>query len=179
MKKSILIGFLVIGTIAGGIYYVYRTLVPELVAKAVLSEKVPEYIPKRILSKVEEIRTPINKGAGALIEKMHDSKIPVNDVIETVDKITEEQAYAFLDEINQSKPETTDEVFDLVTKHFPTTFNPEVLRQPFNEYFDVKQIRKLVVYANMNRTSKDVDFTTAKAIVKQIIIEKDREMAAK
>ena len=41
----------------------------------------------------------------------------------------------------------------------------------------MKQIRNAIAYANLNRKSNDVDITTAKAILKKIIIEKEKELA--
>jgi hypothetical protein len=169
---------LLIVTLLGiGCYALYRTLMPELIAEAVVAESMPDYIPKRLQTRMEAIRTPINRGTEAMVQKMHDSDISLKEVLAAVDEVTEEQAYAFLDEINQKKPSNTDQVFDLAKKHFVTRFDLEVFRKPFNEHFKMKQISNALAYANMNRKYNDVDMVTAKAILKKIIIEKEKEVA--
>jgi len=174
MKKFLIIGLLAI--VAYGGYYVYRIVMPNVIAHAVVSESIPAYIPKRLKMKVEEIRAPINKGTEAMLETMHESDIPLDQVLDAVDNITEEQAETFLEEVNNTKPSNTNEVFDLARKHFPTDFDAEVFREPFNEYFEMKHIKRMISYANLNRQSREVDITTVKAIVKKVLIEKDQEL---
>lgn len=169
--------FLVFLAAAG--YYLYRSIMPEIVAEAMVSESLPGYIPKRLQTRVEAIRKPINRGTQAMIERMHDSEIPLQKVLEAVDNITEDEAYAFLDEVNKVNPSSTDEIFDVAKKHFKSDFDPEVFREPFKKHFELKQIRSAIDYANLNRSSNDVDIATAKAILKKIIIEKEREVTAK
>ncbi|HEU5146804.1 MAG TPA: hypothetical protein VFT90_08820 [Chryseosolibacter sp.] len=177
--KKILISLLILAIVGVGVYAVYRALMPSIIAEATVSESLPDYIPKRLKTRVEAIRNPINKGAEAMIHKMHASEIPLNEVLDAIDNITEEQAYAFLDEVNATKPASTDAVFDLLKKHFPTEFDTEVFREPFNQHFRMKQVRNALAYANMNRKSNDVELATAKAILKKLIIEKEKEMAGR
>lgn len=173
MKKTFLL-LVLIGAFGLGSYLLYRTFMTGLVAKAVTSESLPKYIPKRFQSKVETIRAPLNDGAEAMVEKMHASDIPVDQVLRAVDKVTEQQAYAFLDEFHEQNPKTTDEVFDIAKKYFSTEFNLELFRQPFNKHFSLQQVKNAAAYAEMNRRSNDVDISTAKAILKKIIIEKEK-----
>jgi len=177
MKKILVATLLAIVALALGGFLLYRFVMPELVAEALVSESLPGYIPKRLKTKVESIRKPLNDGTKAMLEKMHESDITLNQVLKAVDNISEDEAYAFLDELNTKKPANTNEVFDLAKKHFPADFDPEVFREPFNKHIDIKQVKKAAAYANLNRRSNDVDITTAKAIVKQIIIEKEKELS--
>jgi hypothetical protein len=176
MRKRLLVTLLIVTLLSIGCYALYRILMPKLIARAVVSEAMPDYIPKRLQARMEAIRTPINGGTEAMVQKMHDSNIPLKEVLDAVDDITEDQAYEFLDEINQKKPSNTDQVFDLAKKHFVTRFDPEVFRKPFNEHFKMKQLNSALAYANMNRKYNDIDIVTAKAILKRIIIEKEREV---
>lgn len=178
MKRFLLASLAILVLLAAGGYYLYRSIMPDLVAEAVISDSLPEYIPKRLHTRVEAIRKPINKGTEALIEKMRDSEIPLEQVLEAVDNITEDQAYDFLDEVNAANPSSPDDVFEIAKRHFSTDFDPEVFREPFKEHFEMKQIRNAIAYANLNRKSNDVDISTAKAILKKIIIEKEKELAS-
>ncbi|MEX2231571.1 MAG: hypothetical protein WD824_05390, partial [Cyclobacteriaceae bacterium] len=165
--------------LAVGGYFLYRSLMPKIIAEAVVAESLPNYIPKRLKNKVDAIRTPLNKGTEAMLQEMHASEIPLDDVLEAVDDITEEQAYSFLDEMNKRKPASTNEVFDVAKKHFSADFDMEVFREPFNKHFEIDQIKNAIAYANMNRKSNDVDISTAKAIFKKIIVEKEKEVISK
>jgi hypothetical protein len=179
MKKVSISIILIMAIIAAGGYLLYQYMLPRIIAKAVVADSLPDYIPKRLQTKVEAIRVPLNHGTEAMVQKMHDSQIPLEEVLEAVDNISEEQAYAFLDEINKIKPTNTNQVFDVLKKHLSTDFDLEVFREPFNEYFEMTQINNAIAYANLNRRSNDVDISTAKAIFKKIIVEKEKEVISK
>lgn len=174
--KRIITGLLILAVFVIGGYLLYKSYAPQMIANAVVADSLPDYIPKRLKTKVEAIRRPLNKGADAMLRKMHASDIPVDQVLKAVDDISEDEAYAFLDEMNAANPVNTDEVFDLAKEHFSTDFDLEVFREPFNQHFEMKQINDAIAYANLNRKSNDVDITTAKAILKKIIIEKEKEV---
>src|SRR5687768_1769649 len=114
MKKLLILSLLTIIVACTGGYVVYRMLMPEMIADAVMTDKLAGFIPKRLKARVEAISKPINRGTEAFIEKMHASQIPVHEVLNAVDYISEEQVYAFLDEINATKPKDTNEVFDVI-----------------------------------------------------------------
>lgn len=179
MKRTVFPAIIIVSLVTAGGYYLYRTFAPAIIADAVVSESLPAYIPKRFQTRVESIKRPLNKGAEAMLEKMHESRIPLDQVLQAIDDVSEEEVYTFLDALNKAKPSNTDEVFDIAKKHFHTDFDPEVFREPFNRYFDMRQIRNGIAYANLNRRSNDVDITTGKAILKKIIIEKEKEVIAR
>jgi hypothetical protein len=173
--KSLLITLAVIFSLLGlAGYFFYRSYMIDIVAHAVVSESLPAYVPKRLKRKVEKMRAPLNKGTEAVLKKMHESDVPLERVLTAVDKTTEEEAYAFLDEVNARKPATTNEVFDIAKKYFSADFDIEVFRQPFNEHVSMKQLRTAIAYANANRKENNVDVATGKAILKKILIEKDK-----
>ena len=94
---------------------------------------------------------------------------------EAEDETEEEQAYAFLDELNRSEIESPDQVFNMAKRHFPVEFNVEIFRKPFNDKVTIATIRKGVRYANMYKTKEEFDITTAKSVVKQILLQKEEE----
>ena len=123
--KKIFSTLVIIALLALGGYFIFRALMPKIIAEAVVAESLPNYIPKRLKNKVEAIRTPLNKGTEAMVQEMHASEIPLDDVLDAVDDITEEQAYSFLDEVNKKHPANPNEVFDVAKKHFSTNFDLE------------------------------------------------------
>ena len=177
--KKITIAILFIAALIAGAWIIYRSLVPQIIASAVVSDSLPAYIPGRFQTRVNAIRKPLTKGTEAMLETMRSSDIEMEQVLKSVDRISEEDAYAFLDELNNTKPTSTNQVFDIAKKHFSADFDPEVFREPFNKHFKMQQINYAISYANLNRKSNDVDITTAKAILKNIILEKANEASAR
>ena len=179
MKRTIISAILVIALLVVGGYLLYRTLMPQFIAEAMISNSPPGYIPKRLQNRVESLKIPLNKGTEAMLEKMHAADIPLSQLLHAVDNISEGQAYAFLDDLNETKPLNTNEIFDIAKKHFSRDFDLEVFRDPFTRYFQMKQVKYAIAFANLNRKSNDVDISTAKEILKEILIEKDKEMRKK
>ena len=178
MKKMILPALLALAVVSFGGYYLYKTFITDMIAKTVTADSLPDYIPKRIQSRIEGIGAPINKGAEAMLRQMHTSGIPMEDILAVIDATTEEQIYALVDELNTVRPKTTDEVFTIAKKHLRTNFDPEVFRKPFNDHVTIEQIRKALFYASRNRKTYDLDFATGKAIAKKILLEKEEEYYA-
>lgn len=147
-----------------------------MVAKAVVDDSFSPYIPKRMQSRIQEIRTPINEGTEAVILEMQTKRIPTEELMVAIDKTSEEDVNRFLDELHRQQPDNIHLVFDIAKKHLPTTFDPEILRKPFTENVNMKQVRKVMRYADDNRKTHDLDFETTKAILKKIILEKEKDM---
>jgi hypothetical protein len=176
MKKGIFITLVACGTLGIVAYGFYQFYFPQMVAKVIVNDDSPTYIPKRILNRIDDFRVPINKSSEDIVREVRLAKIPMKEILTAIDDTTEEEAYAMLDELNQVQIKNPDQVFNIIKKHFHTGFDAEVLRKPFVENVDMKAIRKGLLYANMNRKTKDVDIETARAIIKQVLIRKDREL---
>jgi hypothetical protein len=156
-------------------YSLYRYYFADFIANAIVKESLPAFVPKRMQNKMKEISAPLNNSTEAMLQKMHDSDIPIDRVVKAIDNTTEEQAYDLLDDLNQAKPKNTNEVFDIAKRHLAADFDIEPFRKPFNDHVGMKDIRKGLQYANHNRTSKDIDFATAKVIFKNIVLRKEEE----
>jgi hypothetical protein len=179
MKRFILILIIICLAIWAGGYLFYRLYLPDIVADAIVSNKTPPYIPRRIMNKVEELRKPVNAGADEIVRQMKKNDIPLEDVVEVIENTSEDDAYALLEELNKANPNTPDEVFDIAKKHIETDFDVEVLRQAFVQNVNMKSIRKAMRYANANQRAKELDIVTARAIAKQILKEKYQQVKPK
>jgi hypothetical protein len=174
--KKLFIAIVIIGglVIAVGLYW-YKNYFPDMIAEAVVSDQLPPYIPKYIQVKIEEFRKPVNAGAENMVVEMHRQNIPVEKIVETIDKATEQQTYAFLDELNAKGIKNTDQVFDIGKKYFPADYDVEVFREPFKENVDLRTIRKGIHYANVNRRSNDISIPMLKEIAKKILLQKEKD----
>jgi hypothetical protein len=166
------------GILGTSAFVFYKLYFPGLVAEVVTGNKIPPYIPKRMQNKIEAIRVPLNNGTSEFVKKIHKADIPMEKVIDVIDVIKEEDANALLHELNQTKPQTTNEVFNIMKKHLPENLDVEVFRKPFNEHFTMNTIRQAIAYGNTNKRAKTLDFETTKAIVKQIVEEKEKAFLA-
>lgn len=175
MKKFILTTILILSALSIIVYFWFPAYMTDLIAKTIVSESLPAYIPKRIQNKIEALTKPLNKGTETMLQKMHASDISLDQILQVVDNTSEEQAYALLDDLNKTKPSNTNGVFDVAREHIKTDFDVEIFRKPFNQHLQMKQIKKAMAFANRNRKTNDVDFATAKAILKKILIQKEKE----
>jgi ABC-type xylose transport system substrate-binding protein len=173
MKKFSLVAgaFILIGFAA---YVAYEVYFPQMIAESITSEHI-SLVPDQIEHRFEKIRKPVNDGAGVVVEAMHNSGVTMDQILKAIDEAREEQAYAFLDELNRSEITSPDQVFSMAKKHFPVDFNVEIFRRPFNEKVSIATIRKGVRYANIYKDKEEFDVATAKSIVKRILLEKEEE----
>jgi hypothetical protein len=179
MKRFFLI-LITLGIIAwAGGYIFYRFYFPELVASAIMADETPKYIPRRLMNKVDELRMPVNKGVDEIISEMKKREIALEDVVEVIESTSEDEAYNFLNELNQANPKDANAVFDIAKKHIDADFDVELFRKPFVENVSIASIRRVVRYANTNNVTKDLDIETGRAIAKQILIEKYHQIDTK
>lgn len=174
MKKILLSATLLIAILSIVGYSLNRDYLTDLAARAFVSESVHDLIPRRILGRMNAITKPIGHGTEAFLQEMHNAGITIDQIIAVVDNTSEQEAYELLDAINAAKPKTTDDVFNIMQEHLTTGFDSEVFRQAFNNHVTMKQVQKALFYANQNRKTHDVEFPTAKAIMKQLLLEKER-----
>lgn len=179
MKKIIvvIVALLIVGSIAA--YFTYKHYMPNVVAEAIISEDVPDYLPKRVQNKIKSLRSPVNTGAEDVVKKIHQSEIPLKKILEMIDNTHEDQIDNLLQDLNLTPLKSTDQVFDIAKKHLTADFDIEVLRQPFNKNVNLKMIQKGIQYSNTSSKANNINIETAKAIVKKILIEKEKELSAK
>lgn len=173
MKKlSLLAGALLLVGLAA--YVGYKVYFPQIIAESLTNETLA-LVPDNIENRMQKIRKPVNEGAVVVVEAAHKSGVTMDQILKAIDETKEEQAYAFLDELNNSDIESPDQVFNMAKRHFPVDFNVEIFRKPFNDKVSIATIRKGVRYANMYKSKEEFDATTAKSVLKQILLQKEEE----
>jgi hypothetical protein len=163
--------FFLICILSAGI--IYKFYLPSLVAKTLSADQLPGYFPKKLKTKIEKVKKPINETARDVINTMHTSGISLDQVLKAIDDAKEEQAYAMLDELNKTKITDVDQVFDMGKRYFPVDFDVEVFRDFYHKKATIPLIEKGILYANKYRNEKLMDAETAKETVKQILIAKE------
>ena len=174
-SKRVLLFLGLITVLVSTLYLAFKIYVPNAIANAITSAELPVYLPEQIKLKVKKIKGPVNEGASTIIKTLHTSNVTLTQVLQAIDNTTEEQAYALLDSLNEKQPENIDQFFDMVKYHFPVEFDVEVFRKPYHEKINMRLIKKGIAYANHYKKSEEIDFETARSIMKQILIQKEQE----
>jgi hypothetical protein len=177
MRKVLawLFAFLIFTAIAGVVFY--KFYLPAMLAAAIVRDEAPAYIPKFVQARIREYRAPVNKGAEDVINEMHRSNVSLQQILAAIDKTEPENVYAMLSELEETRITSTDQVFDIGKKYIDADFDLEILRRPFNENVDTAMIRKGLRTAEYHRQEALVDPAMAKAIVKQVLIQKEKEFS--
>jgi hypothetical protein len=173
MKKLLLVaGALTLIGLAG--YVAYEVYLPAMIAQSITNEPAV-FVPDNIQNRIDKIRKPVNEGADVVVQTMFKSGVTMDQVLKAIDDAEEEQAYAFLDELNKSEIRSADQVFSMAKRYFPVDFDVEIFRKPFNEKVNMATIKKGVRYANIYKNKEEFDVSTAKSIMKRILLQKEEE----
>lgn len=174
MKKLLIISFVLIA-LAGVGYYGYQHFVATVVANSITSESDHSWMPFQVNTKINRIKKPVNEMAAEVVKRAHDANLSMDDIIQAIDEAKEEQAYAFLDELNTTEIENTDAVFSMAKRHFPVDFDVEIFRESFNNRITVNHIQRGIKLANEYKDQEELDAETAKSILKKILLQKEEE----
>jgi hypothetical protein len=171
-KLPLVFAGLILTSVAG--YVAYEVYLPQMIAESITSEPVA-FVPDNIQDRIQKIRRPVNDGAEVVVETVYKSGVTMDQILKAIDEANEEQAFAFLDELNSADLQNPDQVFNIAKKHFPVEFDVEIFREPFNKRVTIAAIRKGVRYANIYKDREEFDSGTAKSIVKRILLQKEEE----
>ena len=176
MSKKIILIVLGIACLGLAGYFVIQAFLPEMVAEAIVYDKeLPSYVPRKIKNKIEKIKKPLNENAEAVISTMHKSGVTLEQVLKAIDNTSNDQAYAMLDELNETQIKNTDQVFEMAKRHFKVDFDVEAFRKPFHDKVSMNLIKKGLRYANRHRRDGDIDPESARSILKRILIQKEQK----
>lgn len=179
MKKFLL--FIIIGGVilyAAG-YFFYREYLPGIMADAIVDEQKPSYLPKRLQTRLDAMSEPINQGTENIIFELKKANVEMDEVYQAIDDVSEEEMDLMLEDLSEKKKITSDEAFDVLKKHIQTSFDLEQFRNTFTENVKPSTVRKFISYARLNKQMQEVDFKTTKAVLKEILRKKEKELENK
>jgi len=167
--------FALLAAAAVGAFVFYKVYLPALIADAVVKDEGSAYLPKFVEVRIRKYKAPVNEAAGDVVEQIHQSDITMDQILKAIDDTDESQVDAAIAELSTREINSTNEVFDIAKKHFPVGFDVELLRKPFNENVDLDMVRAAVEKARQKKEDEMVDPEMAKAVLKQILIQKEEE----
>jgi hypothetical protein len=175
MKKLVL-SLLSISILIGITYIIYRMYVPQLIAKSVVSDDVPDFLPPKVKRRIERIKKPLNNGAATVITTLHNSNIPLEKVLKAIDNTEEEKIIAMVNHLSTSKITSADQAFTIAKSYIQADFDMEVFREPFTQQVDVTVLRQALKQARSTEPhAAQPDVATVKLILKQLLVEKEKE----
>ena len=175
MRRFLIFSAAAVLTLITGAFIVYKYFLPSIIAKTVVSEELPAFVPQHIKQKIQKVNKPLNEGAKSVISTIHHSGITIEQIIKAIDEAKEEQGYAMLEELNRTKITDVDQLFDMGKKYFPVDFDVEVFREEYRKRATLPLIEKAIAYANKYKDEKVMDAQTAKETAKKILLEKEKE----
>jgi hypothetical protein len=176
LKKILVALFVILTIIALTTFYFYKFYLPELVANVVTGQQsTPDFIPEATRKKIEEIKTPVNKGAESFVREIHKAEVPFNQVILTVEGLSEDQASSLVDQVRNLKAQNPDELFDIIKVNVNPDYDIEPLRKSFNQKVNAKTIKTSIAYYEYYRNEKLYDFETVKSILINVLRQKEED----
>jgi len=177
MKKTLgwILAVLLVLAIGGTL--LYKFYLPQLIAKAVVTEgEPPAYVPKVVERQISRYKVPLSNAATDIVKSMHASDVTMGQVFEAIDKTEPQHIQMAFDELQTANVKTPDDAFNIFKKHVNADFDVEVLREPFTKNVNMKMIRVATKKAHQyNEDAVDADL--AKAIIKNILLQKEKELA--
>jgi hypothetical protein len=181
MVKSIIVWtcsiifLLVIGI---GIFYQYyfTGVVTEIITSP--ENEILTIIPEKIRGRINKA----NSRATEVYQIIKETNVPLPELFDALDEVKEEDVYVLLDSLNKIENVefmNNDILFDIGKKYIPTRIDVEVFRKVFKEKMTPNRIRRVLNFANEQRTQNLISSKKAKKIIKQILKEKEQEFSQK
>ena len=140
LLRHILISVVVLFTI---IILSWKSLLPRIAAKAVVSEDLIEMVPEPYRDVALDVQKNVDNGIGALPYLMERHNLTFDELLRLAEN-TESSEIIPLVEYFKSNPDiSADDAFDEISQKFGHKVeNPEIFREAFRERYDRKRIRQ-------------------------------------
>jgi len=162
----------------GGYYAYIKFILPRQIASVILNDKAaPKLLPNRYEKQFVKSRERINSGADSLLRILHRKSISLNQLLKAIDEVDETEAYRFLEELNSTTIESSDQVFNIGKKYFKPDFDVEILRELFRKRVSVVQIKRAIALATKHRDEGDMSPEIFRSVIKQVLIEKEKKIS--
>ena len=142
MKKLLkfILALVVIAVVA---YAAYRYYLPSKIAESLTSGQKSSLVPDEIHEKVQVFKSKVAKDIGNLPELMVETNIDYDDLKTMLDRLDPGEASDALLEMASVNITSTDQAFDIVTKHVNIEgYELETFRDMFVRNSDVEEIQK-------------------------------------
>ncbi len=158
----------------------YKKIIAYTISNAIVKEEEPSPLLGSYGTEVRKFRAPINKASEQIIYKLDSLHIPFESFLTAVDNADKTEILQTLDAINEQKPETPNEVFNIVKKNMTVKeFDIELFRKPFLRYASMPKINKALNYIESHKLAEEIDISISREIIKTVLRQKKDEITQK
>lgn len=158
----------------------YKKIIAYTISNAIVKEEEPSPLLGSYGTEVRKFRAPINKASEQIIYKLDSLHIPFESFLTAVDNADKTEILQTLEAIKQQKPETPNEVFNIVKKNMTIReFDVELFRKPFLRYASMPKINKALNYIDSHKLAEEIDISISREIIKTVLRQKKDEITQK
>ncbi|MEM7550912.1 MAG: hypothetical protein AAF363_14610 [Bacteroidota bacterium] len=180
MKRILIIGIVLLLLVVGVSWYYYEKQLPKVVAKAIIKNKYPVYIPEKIQGKIVKVSDTLNAKVENFLVTTDTIGISINEILKIIDEVKEEDVRKTISIIQNQDIKSVEEVFDIAVENIPIkSFNVELLREPFINNIKINHINRALGYLRTHNILELIDPEIARETIKQVIIQKEDELKSR
>jgi len=158
----------------------YKKIIAYTISNAIVKQEEPSPLLGSYGTEVRKFRAPINKASEQIIYKLDSLHIPFESFLMAVDNADKTEILQTLDAINEQKPGTPNEVFNIVKKNMTVKeFDVELFRKPFLRYASMPKINKAMNYIESHKLAEEIDISISREIIKTVLRQKKDEITQK
>lgn len=179
MKKLLIVVFVFLIVASSGYYLVKTYWFPKYVAHMiVMDEDVPDYLPQKVQKGIVKAKKKVNPLVGAILSESYKGGLTLEELLDFVENTDEELVFTLADSVSGLHSFDANQVFDLANDILKPQFNTEVLRDAFNQHVSEEMIKVVIMHYKANREELQSSPEIGRQIIKQILIEKDKQIKA-
>lgn len=176
-RNTLIVLIVLGGIIAGGVWYGYYRVIPEMVGKAIVQNEEPAVLPAPYKAKIHKYRKPVNKATEKILIAMDSSDIPFDAILRLIDKTEDATVVRTYEALKAEQPSDPNEIFDIVKKNVPSDeFDLERFREPFLKFATMDRYRYGMRYIENNEIIEQIGEMPYRQIVKELLVQKRAEI---
>jgi hypothetical protein len=157
--------------------YAYKILLPGVIAETITGETSTSILPKKVITKIDQYKKPINATTEEILFEMDSLHIPFDLVLKYVDNVKKETIIKTYNEIESQQTIDRNAIFDIVKKNVTVTeMDPEILRGTFLKYATNGRISRVMNYIKMHHLLDEIDVSLSREVIKKVLIQKKEEI---
>lgn len=179
MKKLLIVVSVLLGLSLLGYYLVHTYWLPKYVARMiVMDEGVPDYLPQKVQKGIVKAKEKVNPLAGAILSESYKGGLTLEELLDFIENTDEKLVFTLADSVSGLHSFETNQIFDLANDILKPQFNAKVLRNAFNQHVSEEMIKVVIMHYKANREELQSSPEIGRQIIKQILIEKDKQIKA-
>ena len=171
MNKFI-IGGSCIFVVVIAMWLLYIFYVPRMVARAIVKNAPPSYLPGAYKDQIKRLHTPVNLWGEKLIVEADSLGISLDDMLKAIDNVNTDEVIKVYDKIKDKKVTHSKKVFDLIRQDIAVEeIDLDLLEPAFLKHATPDRINRALSYIKQHQLIENIAPSTAKEVAKQLVRE--------